>query len=47
MDYKQKYKNKHLQFKSQLGGAKDALEYSDWMKYAEEHKLFFGPKDYA
>lgn len=24
----------------------DALEYSDWIKYAEKHKLFFGPNDY-
>jgi len=54
-----KYKNEYTKLKqlTQLnqmeGGSKstiktgNALEYSDWIKYAEKKKLFFGPKDYV
>ena len=58
IEYKNKYiQQKQLTYieNSNLeGGTKKtnfkpngALEYSNWMKYAERHKLFFGPKDYA
>jgi hypothetical protein len=49
--YKQKYikyKTKYVNLKQQQGFRSNrALEYSDWMKYAKDNNLFFGPKDYA
>ena len=48
--YKQKYikyKSKYINLTKQLNDeSRDTLEYLDWIKYAEDNKLLFGPKDY-